>query len=169
MGIQLTGFEGLLDMFDHSADSLHRRTVITVRKLSEKVAGKARLGAPVREGRLRNSIEGYVEIQGDLIEGGAKTSYPAAVFHEFGTGPVGDKNPHPLDGELGITRRPDGWTYWSEAVAAQRDPGGQGEPNGYVYTRGVPARAFMHNALVATEDEIMDSLGAVIEEVATKE
>ena len=46
--------------------------------------------------------------------------------------------------------------------------GVQAGKGGYVYTEGVPAKAFMYNALVANEDKIMEELGASVTEVFAK-
>ena len=168
MSVNVTGFDALLKDMEESPDKLQRATIVKAHKLAERVAGQARRGAPVREGRLRNSIHSFVKVNGDTVEGGAATSYAPAIYHEFGTGPVGDEHPHPLDSELGITRRPDGWTYWSDEVAAERGTDANANPNGFVGTRGVPAKAFMYNALVANEDKIMEELGASVAEVFVK-
>lgn len=86
-----------------------------------------------------------------------------------GTGPVGDAHPHPQAGELGISHRPDGWVYQSEEVAAMRGEAYiKDEKGGYVYTEGVPAKAFLYNALTASEDAILESLGGAVEEVFVK-
>lgn len=180
MSVSITGFDALMKSIKQAPDQLTRATIQKAQKLAEQVAGQARDGAPSNEGRLRNSIQSFVEVKGDVIEGGARTSYPPAVYHEFGTGYVGDEQNHPLAGELGVThshpvttvRRKDGktydvdgWFYWSEEAAAKREPLPDGEPNGYVFTRGVPAKAFMYNAMKASEDQIMASLEAVVTEV----
>lgn len=162
-----TGFDALIRSLSQAPDRLERKTLITARRLAEKVAGKARAGAPVNEGRLRSSIQGYVEVRGTEIEGGAKTSYPPAIYHEFGTGPVGEASGYPGK-ELAsgpIAYRPDGWTYWSDEAAAEREPQKNGQPNGFVFTRGVPAKAFMYNALAGTGDEIVAALGEAALEV----
>lgn len=161
----MTGFDALLRDLAASPDRLTRATIRTAQRLAQQVAGQARQGAPVDEGRLRNSIEAYVEVHGEEIEGGAKTSYPPAVYHEFGTGPVGEAHGHPMDGALGIARRPDGWVYWSDRAAAGRAPETDGEINGFVYTEGVPARAFLYRALAASEEEIAAALAANVTEV----
>lgn len=158
------GFDELLSVFKASPDAMTRATLQKSRKLAEKVAGRARNGAPVRYGRLRNSIVSYTESHGDQIEGGARTDYLPAIYHEFGTGPVGEASGYPA--QISIDYRPDGWTYQSADVAAQR--GEEYVPNekgGYVYTEGVPARAFMYNAITSMEGEITAVLGDVVTEV----
>lgn len=181
MSVSMTGFDTLIKSIEDSPDKLQRKTILKARKLAEKIAGKARAGAPVKDGRLRNSLNAYVEVNGDQIEGGVRSSYSPAIYHEFGTGPVGEMSDYPGKASMKgpLTYSPDGWVYYSDEVKGQplpetiqfgkhkgelRDPPGQ-ISNGYVYTEGVPARAFMYNALVSTEDEITASLGDCITEV----
>ncbi|MCD7881074.1 MAG: HK97 gp10 family phage protein [Clostridiales bacterium] len=168
MGVSLTGFDSFLSTIENSPDELGRKTALKAAKLAEQIAGQARAGAPVDSGRLRNSLESYVETHGDTVEGGVKSSYPPAIYHELGTGPVGAASGHPMAGEMGVNYSPDGWVYWSDEVAAQRGTDAEGQENGFVYTQGVPAKAFMHNALTASEDAILEQLGAGITEVLEK-
>lgn len=161
--------EALISALEQSPDKLQRATVTRAARLAEQIAAQAREGAPVNYGRLRNSLESYVEANGDQIEGGVKTSYAPAIYHEFGTGPVGAANPHPKATELGVSHRPDGWVYQSEEAAAMRgEEYAEGEKGGFVYTEGVPAKAFLYNALTASEDAVLEGLGGAIEEVFLK-
>ncbi|MCD8142022.1 MAG: HK97 gp10 family phage protein [Clostridiales bacterium] len=169
MGVSVSGFDALISALEQSPDRLQRDIVIRADKIAERIAAQAREGAPVQNGQLRNSLKSYVEVHGDQVEGGVKTDYAPAIYHEFGTGPVGDENPRPQAGELGISHRPDGWVYQSEEAAAMRgEEYVENEKGGYVYTEGVPAKAFMHNALTANEDAILESLGGALEEVLIK-
>ncbi len=169
MGVSVSGFDALISALEQSPDKLQRATVARAGKLAEQIAAQAREDAPVNYGQLRNSLKSYVEVHGDQIEGGVKTDYAAAIYHEFGTGPVGDASPHPQAAELDINYQPDGWVYQSEKVAAMRgEEYVENEKGGHVYTEGVPAKAFMYNALTANEDAILESLGGAIEEVVIK-
>ncbi|MCD7917305.1 MAG: HK97 gp10 family phage protein [Clostridiales bacterium] len=169
MGVSVSGFDALISALEQSPDKLQRATVSRAAKLAEQIAAQSREGAPVNYGRLRNSLESYVEANGDQIEGGVKTRYGPAVYQEFGTGLVGAANPHPKAAELGVSHRPDGWVYQSEEAAAMRgEEYVKGEKGGYVYTEGVPAKAFLYNALTANEDAILESLGGAIEEAFIK-
>ncbi len=169
MGVSVSGFDALISALEQSPDKLQRATVLRANQLAEQIAAQAREGAPVQNGQLRNSLKSYVEAHGDQIEGGVKTDYAPAIYHEFGTGPVGDATPHPQAAELGVSHRPDGWVYQSAEVAAMRgEEYVENEKGGYVYTEGVPAKAFMYNALTANEDAILESLGGAIEEVFIK-
>lgn len=165
MKVEVTGLDELMRMLETAPEALEEAVAQKAAELAEQVAGAARDRAPEDTGRLRNSIESFVERPTPgTVTGGARSSYPPAIYHEFGTGPVGSAHPHPKAGELGITHRPDGWVYWSEDVAQSREPDSSGEANGFVYTEGVPAKAFLYNAITALEEEILDGLGAVAEE-----
>lgn len=157
------GLDDLIRAFQAAPDAMTRKVMQKSRALAEKVAGRARNGAPVRYGQVRNSIMGYIEVHGAEIEGGAKTSHPPAIYQELGTGPVGEASGYPVKLK---EYKPDGWTYQSADVAAQR--GEEYVPNekgGYVYTEGVPAKAFMYNAITSMEDEIGHAMGDVVTEV----
>jgi hypothetical protein len=168
-GVELRGFDEFLRCIEDSPDKLERSVILRTRKLAEQVAGQARQGAPVGDGRVRNSLQSFTEVRGEEVVGGVRTDYPIAIFNELGTGPVGDAHPHPAEAELNPKRRPDGWTYWSDEVARERGEDEKGNLNGFVYTEGMPAKAFMYNALRASEDEIMASLGAAVEEAMDAE
>lgn len=164
--MKITGLDSLLKQIDKSPGRMTSELEKRARRMATKLAGAARAGVPVDEGHLRNSIQGFAQRDGDDVTAGARTNYDVAIYHEFGTGPVGEARNHPLAAELGITHVSEGWVYQSEKVAAAR-----GEEyikdvkGGHVYTEGVPARAFMYNAGVALEDEIMEEFGAAVTEV----
>lgn len=165
MSVELKGFDELIKAIKDSPDKLQRKSVLTAQKLSNEVAGLARAGCPVDTGRTRNSIEAYTEVDGTTIEGGARSSYPVAIYLEMGTGPVGEASGHPMAGEMGVSYRPDGWIYQSERVAQLRgEEYESGVKGGYVYTEGQPARAFMYNAITAMEDDIAAAFNAALGE-----
>ncbi len=165
MAVEMKGFDDLMKTFKESPNALHRQLILTVQKEAEKLAGLARAGCPVDTGQTRNSIQAYVEVHGEEIEGGARSSDPVAVYLEMGTGPKGQASEHPMAGELGVTYSPDGWRYQSEKVAAMRgEEYIPGETGGWVYTEGQSAKAFLYNAMVAMEDELTAAFGAAAEE-----
>lgn len=163
-GIELKGFDRFIADLEACPDKLERSVMLRARKLADQVAGQARQGAPVADGRLRNSLQSFTESRDGEIVGGVRTDYDIAIFHELGTGPVGNANPHPAESELHPKRRPNGWTFWSDKAAREREPDENGNRNGFVYTKGIPAKAFMYNALRASEDEILASLCGALEE-----
>lgn len=175
--VEIRGLDRFIVDIEDSPDKLERSVLLRARKLAEQVAGQARQGAPVEDGRLRNSLQSFTEERNGEIVGGVRTSYDVAIFHELGTGPVGSAHPHPAEAQLHPKRRPNGWWYFDDAAVGQplpdtiqhgkrkgkpRTPPGQ-VSNGLIYTEGVPAKAFMYNALKASEDEIMESLGGALE------
>lgn len=158
------GFDELIFTLKVAPDALTRKVMQKSRVLAEKVAGRARSGAPVRYGQLRNSIVSYLEVHGAELEGGARTDYLPAIYHELGTGPVGEASGYPAP--FSVAHRPDGWRYQSAEAAAQRGeeyvPGKKG---GWVYTEGVPAKAFMYRAITSMDEEIGHTLGDAVTEV----
>lgn len=133
-----------------------------VRKVQQRaqiLAGDARDLCPVglhagesdvTGGNLRDSIHDYTEVHGEEIEGGAATSVGYAPFVEFGTGPVGDQEGHPLDGPLGITRRSTGWTYYKDGK--------------FIHTKGQPAQPYMYPAMKQNEEEILHDFQSAVKE-----
>lgn len=173
MAVKITGFDQLIRRVEQAPDTLAREVTVRAAKIAERLASAARDGVPVETGHARNSIHSYVDAHGDEITAGAMTANPVAIFHELGTGPVGQAGGYPGAAELGITYRPDGWKYQSEEEAARR-----GEPfhkwdgkegyGGYVYTEGVPPKAFLYNAMKSMEGEIAAQMGGAVK-VAIKE
>lgn len=133
-----------------------------------------------QDGRIRDSLQSYVRKEGARISFGVSTNYPVAIYHEMGTGPVGTAAGYPgeplLDGP--VARRSDGWVYWS-AEAAEERSGVRPGPDysfsdmqsyfayrnaGFVYTEGVPPKAFMHNGLMQNRDDALKRLAAAAKE-----
>lgn len=95
-----------------------------------------------------------------------------AVYVEFGTGIVGDKNPHPQ-------AKAHGWAYdindhgtagWFYPVKDGPESNAW-NPNGrkaagvsLAWTRGMPARPFMYNTLLDLEREVQKEGGRIIAE-----
>lgn len=120
------------------------------------------------DGMIRDSLEPVVSADEDSISVGVKTDLDIAVYHELGTGPVGTAAGYPGDAYLDkpVVRRSDGWAYYSEGVAQKRAAeAGEGEAkNGFVYTRGVPPKAFMHTGLMQTKNGVTRALQAALME-----
>lgn len=89
----------------------------------------------VDTGELLNSIDMK---PGDAVTNGSQwivyTDCPYAKYVEFGTGAVGQENPHP---------KPEGWEYDKNHHGDNGwfYPGDDGE---WHWTKGMPARAFMY-------------------------
>lgn len=142
MGIELMGVDAVLDKINNSPQHLHDVVLQKARENAEKMAGIQRENCPVDTSMLRESIHTFVEDNGDVISAGSSTNISYAAYVEFGTGQKGDANGHPLDDELGITRK----TEW----AGQR------------------AQPFMYPGMKAVEGDVQKDFGAAVEEVFKK-
>lgn len=91
----------------------------------------------VYTGQLEESITGFFDEETGI--GIIRTDCPYAVYVEFGTGVVGQRNPHPepIEGwEYDINKHGDaGWWYFNE-----RD-------QKWHWTKGMESRPFMYNTL----------------------
>jgi hypothetical protein len=94
------------------------------------------LGA-VYTGELEESITGFFDEETGL--GIIRTDCPYAIYVEFGTGVVGERNPHPepIEGwQYDVNEHGDkGWWYFNE-----RD-------QKWHWTKGMVSRPFMYNTL----------------------
>lgn len=120
---------------------LDERTKALIRALVDKGVEIAKvqvreLGA-VYTGQLEASITGFFDEETGV--GIIRTDCPYAVYVEFGTGVVGQRNPHPepIEGwEYDINKHGDaGWWYFNE-----RD-------QKWHWTKGMESRPFMYNTL----------------------
>ena len=98
----------------------------------------------VDSGELERSIHGYFDPQTRI--GYVTAGAIHAVFVEFGTGIVGESEPHPVAGEAGWAydvndHGNDGWVY------RKGNDGVFSGNGGYYWTRGYVARPFMYNTL----------------------
>ena len=119
---------------------------------AEVLAGKQRANCPSSTGLLRESIQTFCSRNGDIIEAGTRTNNDHAVYVEFGTGPKGTKEGHPLDSQLGVARKTAPWRV--------NIPG-----SGIRYTSGQPANPFMYNAMKEMENIIKVHFGSAVREV----
>gem|GEM_PF-2229900 len=128
------------------------------------------------DGAIQDSLRPYSSVEDGVVQTGVETSLDIAVYHEMGTGPVGTAAGYPGEEYLDqpVARRSTGWTYWSDDVQAQRiedleDTYGPGSmtapPNGFVYTEGVPPKAFMHNAVMQRREIERKALQKALMEV----
>jgi len=97
-------------------------------------------------GALHDSISGTYIKASHMGTITATAEY--AVYVEFGTGIVGEENPHPASGELGIeydkkSHGESGWWYPSEKGWYKPKDGGPL----LAWTKGMPARPFMYTTL----------------------
>lgn len=120
---------------------LDERVKALIRALVDKGVEIAK--AQVRElnavytGQLEESITGFFDEETGI--GIIRTDCPYAVYVEFGTGVVGQRNPHPepIEGwEYDVNEHGDaGWWYFNE-----RD-------QKWHWTKGMKSRPFMYNTL----------------------
>lgn len=166
--ITMEGLDAYFDKLTKSPDKLIERIRQQALQDAEVLAGKQRLNCPVHTGMLRESIETFCQRDGDTIEAGTRTRNPYAVYVEFGTGPNGTEGKHfingkrvraegrepghPLDSELGVVRKTEGWTVNIPGVGVR-------------YTQGQPATAFMYYAMKEMEPIIKEHFGSSVKEV----
>ena len=150
--ISMQGLDAYIDKFTKSPEKLIENIRKKALKLSEDLAGKQRMNCPVETGALRESIETFLERDGDTITAGTRTNNEYALYVEMGTGPAGDRNGHPLDKELGVVRKTEKWKVHVPGV-------------GYRYTEGQAAQPFMYTGMKEMESEITNELGSAVTEV----
>lgn len=155
MTLDAKSIEGAMREIRHIRDQLVEAMNDLIRKLADEGVKEAKAQVAsmdaVDTGELERSIYGYYDPEsriGYVIAGAAH-----AFYVEYGTGPVGEDNPHPeperagWDYNIGPTihqneQHPEwgvGWWY----------PGDDGKPH---WTQGQPSRPFMYNTMVWLEE-----------------
>lgn len=150
--IRIDGLDAYIDKFTKSPDRLLERLRKQVLEDAETLAGMQRDNCVVDTGMLRESIQTFCEREGDVITAGTRTNNDHAVYVEFGTGPKGSAEGHPLDAELGVVRKTEGWVVNIPGV-------------GFRYTEGQPAKPFMYPAMKNMEPVIKAHFGTAVQEV----
>lgn len=150
--IIIEGMDAYIDKLTKSPDRLIERVRQQALQDAEVLAGKQRDNCPVVTGMLRESIQTFCQSDGDSIEAGTRTKNDHAVYVEFGTGPQGSKEGHPLDAELGVVRKTEPWRV--------NIPG-----TGWRYTNGQPANPFMYHSMKEMEPIIKEHFGSAVKEV----
>lgn len=144
---------------EYKAD-LERRVRLLLKRLTDegvKIA-KAKVveHGIIHDTNLTNSINGFV--MGNV--GFIRVDDEHAVFFEFGTGPKGASDPHPL----GSSYKSEGW--YTQADGKPMDelygwkPLGDGE-NVYFFTEGQKAKPFMYE----TAQKLRDEFPSIVKEV----
>lgn len=140
---------------------------------AEMLAGAVRNRTPVGEvagGRTRQSIQGFVRVEGDELTGGARSDYPVSWFQEFGTGPVATAAGYP--GDTQVPHVQEGWWWPSgeggQLIKAERHGGDPEDYNELTYTEGQPPKAMFYNAMEAYGDKIAEDFGETVLEVFGK-
>lgn len=144
-------------------------------------------GLTHQDGAIRDSLHGFAKRDGDTISFGVKTGLDIAIYHEMGTGPVGTAAGYPGEGGLDqpVARRSTGWVYWSDDLPDEEVEKRTGltlgknrsldsiqdaltfteAKSGFVYTEGVPPKAFMHNAVMQNKEDAVRELALAVKEV----
>lgn len=170
MDIKMDWLDDFQKMISASPDKLFAELIQKANKHAEVLAGLARDGTPVGAvggGRTRQSIQGFVRVDGDILTGGARSDYPVAAFLEFGTGPVAEAAGYP--GDVDVSHVTEGWWWPSGAsgqvIKAERHGGDPQDYNEFTYTEGQPPKAMFHNAIEAYGDTIAEDFGDTVLEV----
>lgn len=102
----------------------------------------------IHDSKLTNSIYGFVR---DNV-GYLRVDDENAVFFEFGTGPKGSSDPHPLGGSY----KSEGWFTKADGKPMHTlygwKPMGDGD-NAYYFTEGQAAKPFMYETALKLRDE----------------
>ena len=140
---------------------LERRVRLLLKTLTGRGVGIAKAKVVehgiIHDNELTNSIRGFVSGNVGFI----RVDDKHAVFFEFGTGPVGASNPHPL----GVTYTTDAW--YTKADGKPMDElygwtpltGEDGET--YYLTTGQKSKPFMYETALKLRDEFP----AIVKEV----
>ncbi len=152
------------------SERLNKNLETAVKARAVILAGDARKNCPVDTGDLRNSIEDFVEAGKNEISGGAVTTHQNAVFVEFGTGPTGTASGHPLDSELGVTRKTEPWlskvpvTAENEALFSNLSEKEKEQGFAWRFVHGQVPIPFMYRAMEENRDEIIKDFGSAVKE-----
>lgn len=98
----MKGLDSLLRKLDALRGNSQNALKTGILQAAKKMQGDAKDLAPVDTGRLRNSIQAFVEEKDGKVIGKVSTNVEYAAYVEFGTGQRGEESPSPpkYDGEL---------------------------------------------------------------------
>ncbi len=183
--VNMTGLEGITIWPEKLGGGVPKAVVKACRESADKLETEAREhvydGITQRTNAISESIHAYCENKGNSVEFGIGTELDYAIYHEMGTGPVGDAAGYPGEPELDqpVSRVKEGWWYYDESAVGQplpdtiqfgkhkgerREPPGQ-VSNGLIYTEGVKPQAFMYNAAQTLQDAIVETIAEAAGEV----
>lgn len=155
-GLSNKELDELARNLDNWADMMKKATVNIVKDLSEY--GLQRMQEIYAEAQSQYEDSTYMDfsITGSEIEKTVSMSGPQALYDEFGTGTIGEQNPHPIKNEFGLNPYNSGptirragkdvegikegdlyWTYKDESGVVH-------------YTQGIPAQKEGYDSLKAT-------------------
>ena len=143
-------------------EDLERRVRLLLKRLIDEGVDIAKAKVVehkiIHDAELTNSIHGYLSV--GLNAGFIRVDDEHAVFFEFGTGPVGANNPHPLGGsykENGWYTKADGKPM--DELYGWRPLGSDGDT--YYFTEGQEAKPFMYE----TAQKLKDEFPRIVKEV----
>lgn len=143
-------------------EDLERRVRLLLKRLTDEGVRIAKAKVVehkiIHDAELTNSINGYVSVA--LNAGFIRVDDEHAVFFEFGTGPVGARNAHPLGGSY----KSEGW--YTAADGKPMDKLYGWKPYGtdgdtYFFTEGQAAKPFMYE----TAQKLKDEFPRIVKEV----
>lgn len=142
----------------------------TVRNACENVVRpEAKMLCPVNYGELRGSIRTATK---KLEEGGAigevYTNKKYAIYVEFGTGPVGEKNHNGISPFVDVAYSQKGWYIPSDAISSEdaeryHFPKIEGKDMEFYYTQGQPAQPFLYPALHNNHERVTKNMNNYIQ------
>ena len=153
--------EAIKEIEQYKAD-LERRVRLLLKRLTDEGVQIAKAKVVehgiIHDAELTNSINGFVSIA--LNAGFIRVDDEHAVFFEFGTGPKGASNPHPLGG----TYKSEGWFTKADGKPMDSLYGWKplgGAENTYFFTEGQKAKPFMYE----TAQKLKDEFPRIVKEV----
>ncbi len=157
--MKVTGLDELAERFEKASTADLSNAV---RKAILHVQAMAKANVRTASGELKGSILTEVKSTSNSVTGICYTDNEHAVYVEFGTGPVGQKNHAGISPEVHPTYHQTGWIIPPDAMSeSQAEHYGllvlkkeDGTIVGYA-TNGQPARPFLYPALKDHKDECM--------------
>lgn len=155
------GIQSLIDGVERYQRDIEEKIITLLRELVDYGATVCRAEALDlsinNTGNLISSITG--EVSGS--KGYVRVNCEYAVYVEFGTGVVGEKNPHPNYGGYTLGYNYDhnghgelGWWYPTDESDINPTKYYAKDGNLYAWTRGIPSRPFMYNTAKKMEEYI---------------
>lgn len=153
--------EAIEEIERYKAD-LERRVRLLLKRLTDEGVQIAKAKVVehgiIHDAELTNSINGYVSVA--LGAGFIRVNDEHAVFFEFGTGPKGASNPHPLGGKY----KSEGWFTKADGKPMDELYGWKplgDDKNVYFFTEGQKAKPFMYE----TAQKLRDEFPRIVKEV----
>ena len=146
---------------EYKAD-LERRVRFLLKRLTDEGVNIAKAKVVehgiIHDAELTNSIHGYISVA--LNAGFIRVDDENAVFFEFGTGPKGASDPHPLGGSY----KSEGWFTKADGKPMDELYGWKrygNEEDVYYFTEGQAAKPFMYE----TAQKLRDEFPRIVKEV----